>query len=136
MGVFIPIALFYTIYKIVLVITSARLQTRRLNILKSGEVDVKTLNELPNTFTNLSDTCSDLKTGSTERWSSLKWAFVAIFSGFGFFIIEKMYAQNGEPLQYYSIRNAIGPLGLELCMIGLGFLTYFVVVYFLQKREK
>ncbi len=70
-----------------------------------------------------------------NKYPSLKWGLVALFAGIGFIIIEIfspsiMYHDNYDNF----MRNSMLPFGIELVSISLGFISYFLIVNFMNKK--
>ena len=71
----------------------------------------------------------------TNKYPSLKWGLVALFSGIGLIIIDQLTPgiQNEEVYNHFMWDSML-PFGIELVSISFGFLIYFLIVNFTNKK--
>ena len=71
-------------------------------------------------------------TGEVNKYPSLKWGLVAFMAGLGMIVTEMLRINETVKIDY---RNGVLPIGIELVFISLGFLIYFAIVNFSNKRK-
>ncbi|MDX9884010.1 MAG: hypothetical protein RBS73_18270 [Prolixibacteraceae bacterium] len=72
-------------------------------------------------------------TGEVNRYPSLKWGLVAFMGGLGLIVIDVLRS-NGTISDNYR-DGAVLPIGIELVFISLGFLVYFVIINFSNRKK-
>ena len=60
-----------------------------------------------------------------NKYPSLKWGLVALFTGLGFILIEVLKLFNTD---MFNARDAVMGTGIILVFISLGFLSYFFIM--------
>lgn len=76
----------------------------------------------------------NVENSEVNKYPSLKWGLVAFFAGAGLIIID--YYSPGFH-NYESQRNfmdSVLPFGIELVSISLGFISYFIIVNFMNRK--
>jgi len=124
MGEIVGIVFFVVFYKIIEAILEHRLKVK---ILKAP-FDKENFKLLGSQFNNIVDE-------TTNKWKSLKWAIVAICGGIGLMVIE-MISIEVYPDHKFDLDHSFAAIGLESAFIGLGFLIYFLIVFFYDKKKK
>ena len=78
---------------------------------------------------------ASIENKEANKYPSLKWGLVAFFAGIGFIIINQMSPSlyNEENYRHF-MDNSMLPFGIELVCISFGFLTYFMIVNFANKK--
>ncbi len=71
-------------------------------------------------------------TGEVNKYPSLKWGLVAFMAGLGMIVTETLRINETVNIDYH---NGVLPIGIELVFISLGFLIYFSIVNFSNKRK-
>jgi len=70
-----------------------------------------------------------------NKYPSLKWGLVALFAGIGLIIIDQLTPgiQNQDVYNHFMWDSML-PFGIELVSISFGFLIYFLIVNFTNKK--
>ncbi len=74
-------------------------------------------------------------TGEVNKYPSLKWGLVAFFAGLGFIIINQMSPGINTDNYNYFMQGSLLPFGIELVSISFGFIIYFIIVNFSNKKK-
>ena len=113
---------FFAIYQILKNFTDFLLKRK---IIKSGHFEkAEILNQ------------KDLEpTGEVNKYPSLKWGLVAFFAGLGFIIINQMSPNVNTDDYYNFMQDGMLPFGIELVSISLGFIIYFIIVNFSNRKK-
>ena len=74
-------------------------------------------------------------TGEGNKYPSLKWGLVAFFAGLGFILINQMSPSMHTGEYYNFMQDSILPFGIELVCISMGFIIYFVIVNFSNRKK-
>ena len=71
-----------------------------------------------------------------NKYPSLKWGLVAFFGGLGFILIDQMGPGMSRLDNYQNfMQHSVLPFGIELVSISLGFIIYFLIVNFINKKQ-
>jgi hypothetical protein len=120
---------FYAFYEIIKNFTDFLLKRK---IIKAGHFDTAGI---------LDQKVASVASGNQEanKYPSLKWGLVAFFAGIGFIIINQMSPSLGNGNYWESSHNnfmehSLLPFGIELVCISFGFIIYFLIVNFSNKK--
>lgn len=67
-----------------------------------------------------------------NKYPSLKWGLVALFTGLGFILIEVLKLFNSD---MFNPHDAVMGIGILLVFISLGFLSYFFIMNGKKKKS-
>lgn len=115
---------FYAIYQILKNFTDFLL---RRKIIKAGHFDNAGI-------LNQKIASVSIENQEANKYPSLKWGLVAFFAGIGFIIIDQMSPSYNNWESTHNFMNSMLPFGIELVSISLGFIIYFLIVAFSNKK--
>ncbi len=115
--VLIPAIIFFAVYHITKLISEHLLKRK---IIKMGHIEKAQILEPPK-----------VESEEVNRYPSLKWGLVAFLGGLGLIIIEIVRGINPDFINYH---NAVMPIGIVLVFVSLGFLIYFFIVNYKNKK--
>lgn len=69
-----------------------------------------------------------------NKYPSLKWGLVAFFAGLGFIVIDQISPSYNNWETMHNFMDSFLPFGIELVSISFGFIVYFLIVNFKNRK--
>ncbi|QZT37068.1 hypothetical protein K5X82_17815 [Halosquirtibacter xylanolyticus] len=125
--ILIPLGFFLMTYKIIDIILKSKNRGRLYKLLAEKQLNAGDVSDVVKSLDQVTE-------NFTDKWASLKWAVVSIFTGMGLFLIDYLN-RNMYDGDRFTSHQAFGAVGILSISVGLGFLVYFLIVYLRRNKD-